>query len=108
MYPQKNQNPARQFKVASFQFLFLPGFLLVIINSSTPRMLKHGLDANAPLNIAIEHLADKVNTLLTHYIRDSKVVVHNLVDGVERVLFVDDGVEQDAESPDVLFFAAVR
>jgi len=34
-------------------------------------------------------------------------MVHDLVDGVERVLLVDDGVEQDAESPDVLFLAAI-
>jgi hypothetical protein len=70
-------------------------------------MLKHGLDANAPLNIPIEHFADKVNALLTHNIRYSKVMVHDLVDGVERVLFVDDGVEQNSKGPDVLFFAAV-
>jgi hypothetical protein len=35
-------------------------------------------------------------------------VIHDLVDGVEWVLLVDDGVEQDTEGPDILLFAAVR
>lgn len=34
-------------------------------------------------------------------------MVHDLVDGVEGVLFVNDGVEQDAESPDILLFTAI-
>jgi hypothetical protein len=34
-------------------------------------------------------------------------VIHNLVDRVEWVFFVDDGVKEDAEGPDILFFAAV-
>jgi hypothetical protein len=34
-------------------------------------------------------------------------MIHDLVDGVEGVFFVDDGVEEDAEGPDVLFFATV-
>jgi hypothetical protein len=34
-------------------------------------------------------------------------VVHDLVDAVEGVLLVDDGVEQNAQRPDVLLFTAV-
>ena len=34
-------------------------------------------------------------------------MVHDLVDAIEGVLLVDDGVEEDSESPDVLFFATV-
>jgi hypothetical protein len=34
-------------------------------------------------------------------------MVHNLVDRVEGVFFVDDGVEKNAKSPDVLFFTTV-
>lgn len=70
-------------------------------------MLKHSLDANAPLDIPIEHLADKVNAIFTHNVRHSQVMVHDFVDGVERVFLVDDGVQQDPEGPDILLFAAV-
>jgi hypothetical protein len=35
-------------------------------------------------------------------------VVHDLVDGVEWVFLVDDGVDQDAESPDVLLLPTIR
>jgi hypothetical protein len=34
-------------------------------------------------------------------------VVHDLVDAVEGIFLIDDGVQQDAESPYVLFFATV-
>lgn len=34
-------------------------------------------------------------------------MVEDLVDVVEWVLLVDDGVEEDAQGPDVLLFAAV-
>lgn len=35
-------------------------------------------------------------------------MVKDLIDIVERVLFVDDSVEQDAKGPDILLLAAVR
>ena len=34
-------------------------------------------------------------------------MIHDLVDRVERVFLVDDGIQQDAQSPDILLFAAV-
>jgi hypothetical protein len=34
-------------------------------------------------------------------------VVHDLVYAIEWVLFVDDGVEQNAKGPDILLFATV-
>ena len=34
-------------------------------------------------------------------------MVHNLVNAVKGVLFVNDGIEEDTKSPDVLLFAAV-
>ena len=87
--------------------LLLDLLLLLVINSSSPRMLEHSLDANAPLDIPIEHLADKVNALFTHNVRHSQVMVHDFVDGVERVFLVDDGVQQDPQGPNILLFAAV-
>ena len=71
-------------------------------------MLEHGLDADTAVNVAVEHFPDQVDTVLAHDVGDAEVVVHDLVDGVEGVLLVDDGVEQDAKGPDVLLFAAVR
>lgn len=85
----------------------LPQFFLLLILHQTPRMLRNSLDPNPPLHIPIKHLADQINALLAHNVRNPQIMVHDLVDTIERVLLVDDRVEQDAESPDVLFFAAV-
>ena len=65
-------------------------------------------DRNSLLNIAVQHQPHEINALFGHDPWHSKIMVHDLVDAIERVLFVDDGVEQDAESPDILFFAAIR
>lgn len=65
------------------------------------------LDGQPFRDIAIEHLPDQIDTLLANDVGDAQVAVHNLVDAVEGVLLVDYGVEEDAESPDVLFLAAV-
>jgi len=34
-------------------------------------------------------------------------MIHDLVNGIEGVFFVYDGVKEDAKGPDVLFFTAV-
>lgn len=34
-------------------------------------------------------------------------MIHNLVDAVKGIFFVNEGIEENAEGPDVLFFAAV-
>jgi hypothetical protein len=70
-------------------------------------MLQHGLDPNPPLDVAIQHFANQINAVLAENVRHPKVVVHDLVDAIEGILLVDDGVEEDAQSPDVLFFAAI-
>lgn len=49
----------------------------------------------------------QVDALFAHHPWHAQVMVHDLVDGVEGVLFVNDGVEQDAESPDILLFTAI-
>jgi hypothetical protein len=36
-----------------------------------------------------------MDAILAHDIGDSEVAIHDLVDAVEWVLFVDDGIEQD-------------
>jgi hypothetical protein len=35
-------------------------------------------------------------------------MVQNLVDVVERVFFVDNGVEKNSESPDILLLPSIR
>lgn len=71
-------------------------------------MLQHRLNANPTTNIAIQHRADEINAILAHDIRHAEIAVHDLVDTVEGVFFVDYRIQEDAEGPDVLFFAAVR
>jgi hypothetical protein len=34
-------------------------------------------------------------------------MIHDFVNAVKGVLFVDDGVEQDTECPDILFFTPI-
>ena len=43
-------------------------------------------------NIAIEHTANQIDTVFAGDERDTQVTVHNLVDAVEGIFFVDDGV----------------
>lgn len=71
-------------------------------------MLHNALDGNPAIHLAIEHRSDKVNAILAHHIRYSKISVHDFVDAVERVFLVDDGVKENTERPDVLLFAAIR
>ena len=70
-------------------------------------MLQNLGDGDAPLDIAIEHQPNQVKILLRHDVWYSQVVVHDLIDAIEGILLVHDGVEEDTEGPDVLFFAAV-
>lgn len=80
----------------------------VPVSSYTPRMLQHLADRNPLLDITVQHQSDQVNALLAHDPRNAQVVVHNLVNGVERIFLVDDGVQQDTEGPHILLFATVR
>lgn len=71
-------------------------------------MLQDCLNTNSSFHISIEHLSDEIQVVVAHDIRYSQVVVHNLVDAIERIFFVHDGVQEDSESPDVLLFASIR
>ena len=71
-------------------------------------MLEYRLDPDSPLDVSIQHLPDQINTVLAHDIRYPQIVVHDLVYTIEWVLLVDNRVKQDAKSPDILLFAAVR
>ena len=70
-------------------------------------MAHHIRDPDPALHVPVEHQADQVDTLLAHDKGHAQVLVHDLIDAVEGVFLVDDGVEEDAERPDVLFAAVV-
>ena len=59
------------------------------------------------IDFTVQHRLDKINRALAHDPGDAKLMIDDLVDAVERVFFVDEGVEQDPQRPDVLLFAAV-
>lgn len=75
--------------------------------ASAPRMLEDARDRDPLVDVAVQHTSDEVDVLFTENVGDAQVVVHDLVDAVERVLFVDDRVQEDAQRPYVLLFAAV-
>jgi hypothetical protein len=70
-------------------------------------VLQNLRDSDPPLHIAIKHQPDEIYALFAHDIRNAQIVIHNLVDAIEGILLVDNGIEQDTEGPDVLFLAAV-
>ena len=55
-------------------------------------MLQHLTNCDSLLDIAIQHQPDQVDALLAHDPRNTQIMVHDLVNRVEWVLFVDDGV----------------
>ena len=60
------------------------------------------------IDITIEHFPNQIDAFLRERQEgNAQRVVQDLVDVVEWVLFVHNGVEEDPQSPDVLFFAAV-
>lgn len=71
-------------------------------------MLQNLVDIVSLLDVAIQHAPDEVDTLVADRVRHTQVAIHDLIDTVERVFLVDDGIEQDAESPYVLLFAIIR
>ena len=64
-------------------------------------------DGQSPIDISIEHLLDQLDIRGRHDPRYAQFVVQYLIDAVKGVFFVDERVEEDAEGPNVLFFAAV-
>jgi hypothetical protein len=70
-------------------------------------MLQHLRNADALIDVAVQHSPHQIDARLAHDVRYAQVVVHDLVDAVERVFLVDNCVQQDAQRPHVLFFSAV-
>lgn len=70
-------------------------------------MLQNLRNSNAPLDVAVEHESNQIEVLFRHDVGHAQVVVHDFVDAVERVLLVYNGIEEDAEGPNILLFAAI-
>lgn len=59
-----------------------------------PWVLEHLGDCQTAVHVAVEHLADQIDAIFGEREKgDSDWVVENLVHTVERILFVDNGVE---------------
>jgi hypothetical protein len=72
-------------------------------------MLHNFCDRQAVVNIAIKHLFDQINAVLRERQKwYSERMVQDLIDVVEWVFFVDDGVEKNTECPNILLLASVR
>lgn len=71
-------------------------------------MLEHLGDGQTVVDVTVQHLADQINAGFGKgKERDAEGVIEDLVDVVEWVLLVDNCVQQDTQSPDILFLAAV-
>lgn len=71
-------------------------------------MFNHLIDVVALRDVAVEHTADEVDTLLADDVWHSQIPIHYLVDAVKWIFLVDDGVKEDPESPHILLHAPVR
>jgi hypothetical protein len=71
-------------------------------------MLEDLLNCDSRVDVSVEHRTDQVNAIIAHHIRNAEIPIHDFIDAVERVLFVDDSVEENSESPNILLFASIR
>ena len=72
-----------------------------------PRMIQYLLDSSSRAHVSLQHLLNEIDARLTHYVWDPQIAIHDLVDTIEWVFLVDDGIKEDAESPHILLFAVV-
>ena len=73
----------------------------------TPCRVPDLTDSQSPIDVPVQHLLDQLNVGGRHDPGYAQFAIQDLVDAVEGVFLVDERVEEDAEGPDVLFFAAV-
>lgn len=65
-------------------------------------------DGQPLIDITVQHLTDQVDAVLRERDkRDPERMVQDLVDVVERVLLVDDRVQENPKRPDILLLASV-
>lgn len=97
--------PSQRPRVYSTKSVVWPGLGIVI--RAAPWVVHYLCNREALVDVPIEHRLDQIDRRLTQNPRYSKLVIHNLVDAVERIFFVHEGIEQDAKSPNILFFSTV-
>ena len=56
-------------------------------------MLEHFANGDTTVDVAVEHEPDQIDAGLGHDVGDAQVVVHDLVDAIERVLLIDNSVK---------------
>lgn len=80
---------------------------LQIITLPTPLGIPDLTDSQPPIDVPVQHLLYQFDIRGRHDPRYAQFVIEYFVNAVEGVFLVDERVEEDAEGPDVLFFAAV-
>lgn len=81
---------------------------LYCLDLGHPGVLEHLGDGQTVVDIAVQHLADQIDAGFGEGKEgDAQGLIEDFVDVVEWVLLVDDRVQQDTQSPDILFLAAV-
>lgn len=90
-------------------FFILSFFSCLVCHWSglAPGVRQHLPNVRALGHVAVQHAADEVDALGAHGKGNAQVQVHDLVDAVKGVLLVDDGVQENAQRPHVLRFAAI-
>lgn len=71
-------------------------------------MTSHFPYTDSLIDIAVQHSPDQFDASLADHVRHTQIMVHNLIDAVERILLVQDSIQQDAQGPDILTWTHVR
>lgn len=66
-----------------------------LVANSEPGVFNNLGDVVSLAHISVKHTPDEVDALFAHDEGDPQIAVHDLVDAVEGILLVDDGVEKD-------------
>jgi hypothetical protein len=72
-------------------------------------MLNNLCNRQSLIHIPIQHFLDQINAVFRERHKGyPQRVIQDLVDVVEGIFFINDGVKEDSKSPDVLFLTAIR
>lgn len=85
VFPSKNQKKILAPLPPPLPFLF--GLVCL-----APWVIQHLFYCVSLADISVQHTADQVDAVFAEYKRDAKISIHNLINAVEGVLFVDNGV----------------
>lgn len=85
----------------------IPHTLKLNLCRFAPWVVQNLVDVVALFHVAIKHMADKINALVTNRVRYTQVAVHDLVNAVEGILLVYNRVEKNAQCPYVLLLSAI-